>query len=164
MTKKNSKIDRKHLNVRENKENRRRFWNNRDGASVEADVCSSAPDVYRHFITSCKFTHMEAATVTHTPLSVRHRPPSVVHLRLRRPQVSLQRPHQRKHANSRRSRQILGINFRNKSSQFFFCFVHPIRSQNSRRRRVLLLPRPLTNSHSFSNKSIMCGEHEETRG
>lgn len=47
-------------------EKRRRFWNNRDGASVEADVCSSAPDVYRHFITSCKFTHMEAATVTHT--------------------------------------------------------------------------------------------------
>lgn len=84
MTKKNSKIDRKHLNVRENKENRRRFWNNRDGASVEADVCSSAPDVYRHFITSCKFTHLtnththtEAATVTHT-----HRCLSVTDLRL----------------------------------------------------------------------------------
>lgn len=109
-------------------------------------------------------SHTRRQPQSHTPLSVRHRPPSVVHLRLRRPQVSLQRPHQRKHANSRRSRQILGINFRNKSSQFFFCFVHPIRSQNSRRRRVLLLPRPLTNSHSFTNKSIMCGEHEETRG
>lgn len=137
---------------------------------MEADVCSSAPDVYRHFITSCKFTHL---TNTHThggSHSHTHRCLSITDLRLWSTWGSAD--HRFLYRDPTKENTLIVVDhgrFWELISEinllsFFVCFVHPIRSQNSRRRRVLLLPRPLTNSHSFTNKSIMCGEHEETRG